>query len=240
MDELDTIGKAVCYHCGEDCDIQTIRIEQKLFCCEGCKMVFEILNANGLCNFYELEKTPGISLKGKTSHNFAYLGDEEVKEKLIDFTDGTTSRVTFYLPQIHCASCIWLLENLYHLHDGVLASKVNFLKRTLYLTFEEKKTSLRKLVELLASIGYEPTINFEHLQKKPQKVVSKTLLYQIGLAGFAFGNIMLLSFPEYFGMYHSDYAKWFGYINLLLATPVLLYCGRPYLQSAWQGIRQGN
>ncbi len=240
MDGAKTIEKTVCYHCGEHCDNPSIKIGEKPFCCEGCKMVFEILNANDLCNFYELEKTPGISLRGKTTSDFAYLDDEEVKERLIDFTDGTISRATFYLPQIHCASCIWLLENLYRLEDGVLASKVNFLKKTAYLTFEENKTSLRKLVETLASIGYKPEINFDQLQKKPGKAVDKSLFYQIGIAGFAFGNIMLLSFPEYLGVYRLDYAKWFGYINLLLALPVLLYCSRSYLRSAWNGIRQGQ
>lgn len=60
-----TTSKAICYHCGEDCKELTITVAEKQFCCEGCKMVFEIINQNGLCDYYDLEKNPGISQKIK-------------------------------------------------------------------------------------------------------------------------------------------------------------------------------
>ncbi len=230
-----------CYHCGEDCSAESVYLDEKVFCCTGCKTVYEILNANDLCRYYDLDEQAGISLKGRAAAEYAYLDDPEVRERIIDFSDGHKSKVRFYLPQIHCASCIWLLENLYKLHGSVVDSKVNFLKKEIYLTFLEDGISLRRVVELLASIGYAPAINFSDLDKEERPVIDRKFFYKLGVAGFAFGNIMLLSFPEYLGLDKSVDARFFrifGYLNILLALPVVFYSGRDYLQSAWLGLRQ--
>ncbi len=205
-------------------------------------MVYQILNTHDLCQFYSLDDKPGLSQKlRRDARSYAWLDDPEVRLRLIQFTDGQTTRVTFYLPAMHCASCIWLLEHLYKLDQGVVHSKVNFLKKEVTIHFEEEKTNLRHLAALLASIGYPPEINLGDVSAdKAPKAVDRSLYYKIGIAGFAFGNIMLLSFPEYLGLekeLEAGYFGIFGYLNLLLSLPVLLYSGRDYFISAWAGLR---
>ena len=203
--------------------------------------MFEILDDNGLCRYYEIDEKAAFSLKGKKQAEYAYLDDPDVREKLIDFSDGQQARATFYLPQIHCASCIWLLENLYKLSPGVMSSTVNFVKKEIYITFAEQETTLRQVVELLDSIGYAPAINLGTLDDSQKPIVDRSFYYKIGVAGFAFGNIMLLSFPEYLGLdktLEGDFFQLFGYLNILLALPVVFYAGRDYLQSAWLGLKQ--
>ena len=234
---------STCHHCGDPCEaseiVQLQNQEEALdFCCEGCKMVYEILNANDLGQFYTIEHKAGISQKGKGTAQYAYLEDARIVEKLIDFSNGKITKSTFHIPQIHCASCIWLLENLYKLNEGILASKVNFLKKEVYLTFSNSTTTYRQIVELLASIGYAPSINLSDLDEVQEKVMDKRFYYQLGVAGFAFGNIMLLSLPEYFGLTEPIFQEIFGYLNVILILPVLFYSGWDYLQSAWQGLRQ--
>ncbi|MDB4727804.1 heavy metal translocating P-type ATPase metal-binding domain-containing protein [Saprospiraceae bacterium] len=230
-----------CTHCGEVCPDESIHLEDHLFCCEGCKMVYEILHENNLSQYYRIENKPGISLKTQKRERYAWLDDEEIASKLIDFQNDKITRLTFLLPQIHCASCIWLLENLYKLDDGIVQSKVNFLKKEAYLTFDHQKLTIRKVVELLALIGYPPAINLSNLdESQTEKSIDRTFYYQIGVAGFAFGNIMLLSFPEYLGLVDNIFQRWFGYLNILLAIPVLVFSGRNYIKSAWHGLRQGN
>jgi Cu+-exporting ATPase len=230
-----------CYHCGEPCPDDRILIEDKYFCCQGCKTVYEILNSSGMCQYYDLDENPGISLKGKSNENLAYLDEPDIVERLLDFTDGENSRITFFIPQMHCSSCIWLLENLYKLNDGILASKVNFLKKEAYITYKEGSTTLRKVVELLDNIGYAPHINLNSLDESDRPTIDRKFFYRLGVAGFAFGNIMLLSFPEYLGIDRTvdeRFVRLFGYLNILLALPVVFYSGRIYLQSAWAGLRQ--
>lgn len=231
----------VCYHCGESCDTQHIAYDDKDFCCQGCKMVYEILNQNNLCKYYDIDDQAGLSLRGKKQERYAYLDDHDVQEKLIEFKDGKNCRVRFHLPSIHCSSCIWLLEQLYRLNPGISQSKIDFLRKEIFILYDENITTLRKVVELLSSIGYAPSINLSNLEDAPKKLVAKNYYYKLGVAGFAFGNIMLFSFPEYLGLdkiMENSFFRLFGYLNIFLSIPVVFYSGNDYLLSAWTGLRQ--
>jgi Cu+-exporting ATPase len=233
----------ICTHCGDECADDSIAIEESIFCCEGCKTVFEILQDNDLCRYYDLDENAGLSLKGRRLMEYSWLDDPDVVAKLISFTDGTKSRIRFDIPQIHCTSCIWLLEKLYVLSEHILQSKVDFLKKELFIVYEEGKISLRDIVELLTSIGYQPEINLSNLDDNKARIASRSFYYKLGLAGFAFGNVMLFSFPEYIGLDKSAdplMFKIFGALNIILALPVLLYSGQDYLRSAWVGIKHGQ
>ena len=227
-----------CYHCGADCGKNPIHFNEKDFCCNGCKTVYEILNANELSCYYDLESTPGTipkEIKGK----FNYLDNDEIIEKLLEFNDGETSVVEFYIPSIHCSSCIWVLENLNKLNNGVATSMVNFPLKTIRITFKNKETNLKQLVELISSIGYEPYISLEDADAKKNKV-DKTLIYQVSIAAFAFGNIMLLSFPEYFSsdeFWLEKYKPLFRWLMFVMAIPVVFYSAKDYLISAYKGIK---
>ncbi|MBX2872525.1 MAG: heavy metal translocating P-type ATPase metal-binding domain-containing protein [Saprospiraceae bacterium] len=236
----EQITATTCYHCGEKCEDEKIVIEDKAFCCEGCKLVYQILAENDLCTYYQLEDNPGFSLKGKRDTTYAYLEEKEVQESLLTFQNDRLAKVSFYLPQIHCSSCIWLLENLYKLAPGIIQSQVNFPKKKIQLTYLKAETNLRQLAELLVSIGYAPQINFDQLTAKEEQATNHTLTYKLGVTGFLFGNIMLISFPEYLGLQQSIYAQWFGYLNIALALPLLFYSAIDYLKSAYYGLKQGH
>lgn len=230
-----------CYHCGESCEEEVITFDTKTFCCNGCQTVYEILNQNDLCDYYRLEQMPGISPKVAKQGRFAYLENIEIQEQLLDFKDESISKINLYIPQIHCSSCLWLLENLYKLQPNIKQSRVNFLKKEVSVTFSNQELSLRGVVELLTSLGYEPEINLDRTTKTQKKSISRRLIYQVGLAGFAFGNIMLLSLPEYFGLdleSFDAFSSWFGYLNLIIATPVAFYSGWDYFKSATVSLRK--
>jgi len=144
-----------CFHCGEPCADDRFAKSEKIFCCNGCLTVHDILTENGLGQFYDLNERPGVRIgKSSTREQFAYLDDPVLQQRLLDFTDGRTSRVTFHIPAIHCIACVWLLENLYRLHPGVGRSQVNFPRREVAITFAPDNLKLSELVALLASIGY--------------------------------------------------------------------------------------
>lgn len=228
-----------CYHCGEDCNADLIHVHEKDFCCSGCKMVYEILNENGMCNYYSISNHPGASQRIKVREDkFSFLDDEKISRSLIHFTDATQSHVTFYLPQIHCSSCLWLLENLHRLETGVLSSKVNFEKKEVDIVFDHHVFSLRKTAELLTAIGYEPYISFNDMGGKAPKI-SSSKIYKLGVAGFCFANIMLMSFPEYFGIdaKEKDLQVLFRYFNLLLSLPVFFYSASEFYTSAWKSLK---
>ena len=233
--------KTLCYHCSEECSDDSIRINDKIFCCNGCKTVYELLDQNNLCTYYSIEQSPGNTRKYYTKRNYDFLDDEDLKQKLIEFSDGKKTNVAFSIPQMHCSSCIWILENLYKLDNGIISSRVNFLQKKLFITFAEKFTSLKKIVELLDSLGYEPLLNLDAKNETAVYNEYKNLYYKIGIAGFSFGNIMLLSFPEYLSINvveHSELKQIFSYINILLSLPVFFYSSNDYFISAWKGLKK--
>ncbi|HHM02289.1 MAG TPA: HAD family hydrolase [Caldithrix abyssi] len=231
-----------CYHCGEPCRDEQIVLEDKVFCCNGCKLVYEMLNENNLCTYYDLDENPGASMKTPLfREKFNYLDDASVIRQLVDFSDAGRSRVTFYIPSMHCSSCIWLLEKIYKLNPAIVQSRVNFVKKEASFTYKDSEISLRELVELLASIGYEPQISLKDLEGKKEQKANHSLYLKIGVAGFAFGNSMLLNFPEYLDAGNSltpQFKYIFGFLNIALSIPVLLYSASGYYISAYKGLRR--
>lgn len=227
-----------CYHCGADCGKKPIIFDEKDFCCNGCKTVYEILNAHELTCYYDLQNSPGTipkEIKGK----FNYLDNTEIAEKLLEFNDGSTSVIEFFIPSIHCSSCIWVLENLSKLNNGIIVSQVNFPNKTLRITYKNDLCQLKQLAELITSIGYEPYISLDDDTKKHKKV-DKTLIYQVSIAAFSFGNIMLLSFPEYFEVdefWLEKYKYLFRWLMFVMVIPVVFYSGKGYFISAYKGLK---
>lgn len=232
-----------CHHCGEECRNDSITVGENTFCCLGCKTVYEILNGNDLCNYYTLDNYSGIKIKEiQNVSKFDYLDDNDIQDKLIEFKNKELSSVTFFVPSIHCSSCIWLLEKLYKINPSVLSSSVNFPEKKVKITFNNKDISLKEVVKLLASIGYEPLIKLDsHDKETKDNSYTKKLYLKIGVAGFCLGNIMLLSFPEYLSINNfieSNLKTIFNYLNILLSIPVIFYCASDYFSSAWKGLRK--
>ncbi|HWI58021.1 MAG TPA: heavy metal translocating P-type ATPase metal-binding domain-containing protein, partial [Bacillota bacterium] len=239
---LPAAEQGACFHCGEPCPNSTFTQAEKTFCCQGCLVVHDLLTESGLEQFYDLSRHPGV--RGRSSvkrEQWAYLDAPSVQPRLLDFTDGKISRITFHVPAIHCVACVWLLENLFRLHVGVGKSQVNFPRREVAISFASQKIALSELVALLASIGYEPQLTLGELEKQRPNAARKRQWLQVGIAGFAFGNIMLFSLPTYLGLDSFSgplFQALFGYLSLALALPVLCYSASDYWRSALVSLRQ--
>jgi Cu+-exporting ATPase len=228
--------KSICYHCGEECQDEIIHFEKKEFCCTGCQRVYQLLNENSLDDYYECDINPGISPSNK---NFDYLNKSEFRDRLILFSNDDLSKVNFILPAIHCRSCLYLLENLHKLHEGIIKTQLNFGKKDLTIWFREDELNLGSLANLLAKIGYEPLIsNQEDNNLKRKKYSQETqFLIKLGIAGFCAGNSMLFSFPEYLGIENGNFKQVFGYLNLALGTFSLFYAGSDYFKNVWAHLK---
>ncbi len=184
-------------------------------------------------------KKPGSKASEINNTAFSYLDEPEISEKLYTFNSSSFSSVQFFIPTIHCVSCIWLLENLAKVHPGIITSNVNFAKKTIDIDFNKNELSLGMVAALLASVGYAPRITLDQeTGKKPR--TDRSLLFKLAVAGFCFGNVMLFSFPEYLGIDQSDYTltRIFSWLNLALAFPVLVYSGIDYLRAAVRSFQQ--
>lgn len=224
-----------CFHCGDLCIPPVIEYDEKQFCCHGCKTVYGIIAENNLTDFYEIERNSGISQRNNTELNTDFLMDEQFTKRYITYQDDEKVNATLHIPEIHCNSCIWLLEKLPELSEDIFSSRVNFLTKELDLIFSTK-SDLKQVVDLLINLGYTPTFTLDN--KKHDDSYMKSLIIRLGVAGFCFGNIMLLSFPEYISTeITSDFNYLFKRLSILLSIPVLFYGSDVYLKSAYHAIK---
>jgi Cu+-exporting ATPase len=230
-----------CFHCGLDIiKEEEIIFDEKKFCCNGCKTVYEIFSLNDMTCYYDFEKSPGatpLDIKGK----YDFLDNEGIVAKLLEFHEDKTAIVSLNIPHIHCSSCIWILENLQRLQKGISTSQVNFPEKKVRITYNPEIVSLKAIVHLLSSIGYEPYISLENYETGKNNV-DRSLTYKLGLAFFCFGNIMLLSFPEYFEVkeyWLDNYRPFFRWLIFALSLPSFLYSASGYYVSAYKSIKSG-
>jgi P-type Cu+ transporter len=228
-----------CYHCGDNIKVTVIHHEGHAFCCHGCVSVYSLLDANGLCSFYDETKIAPLS-RAPRQDKYAFLDQTENANTFLQFHDSERSVVKFHSPHIQCASCVYLLERLPQLQNGILQSNVNFIDQSITIHFRPELLTFRQLVEWLTYIGYEPILDAEQHQEQQWDLQKKRHLISIGITGFCFANIMLLSFPEYLNLDMTDAPQLttlFRYINLFLSVPALIFGGRSFFLKTIQGIR---
>ena len=232
------MGSSTCFHCGDPSGSSAMSYDGKSFCCLGCKTVYEIFSENDLTCYYDLQSAPGTTPKD-IQGKYDFLSQQKIIDKLVEFDDGKSQIATLYIPQIHCSSCIWILENLNKLNTHISTSQVDFGKKTVRVQFNSQKYSLKEVVILLSSIGYEPYISLEDFSTGKSHV-NRSLIYKLAIAGFAFGNVMFLSFPEYFevGEYWlEEYKHFFRWLMFVFSLPVVFYSAQDYFISAFKGLR---
>jgi Cu+-exporting ATPase len=228
-----------CFHCGLTIPKnEEINFDEKKFCCNGCKTVYEIFSLHDLTCYYDFEKSPGATpqdIQGK----YDFLDNEAILSKILEFKEGNTAIVSLNIPHIHCSSCIWILENLNKIQSGISSSQVNFPEKRVRITFNSDLVSLKAIANLLSSIGYEPYISLENYETGKDSI-DRSLTYKLGVAFFCFGNIMLLSFPEYFEIkefWLDNYKPFFRILIFVLALPSFLYSASGYYVSAYKSIK---
>ncbi len=241
LDEQLAISEVqpICAHCGDVCNDVRITADDLVFCCSGCQSVYEILQTNNLCDYYSFDHKAGVSMKGAMTDEYAVLDDPDIERQFVEFDSGTTRRLRFEIPAMHCASCVWLLEQLDRLNTGVLRSEVDLMRKLVRIDIDPRRTTARAVAALIASLGYRPLIRPEGAAGS--SVAMRSIYVRLGVAGFAAGNVMMFSIARYVagpdGMMPSLRLV-FDVLSILLSIPVLVFSASSWWRSAWGALRQ--
>jgi len=224
---------AECQHCGNP-----VPFGLADFCCSGCETVYTLLYRKGLDRYYALADTPGLTPQEDPTH-YEFLEDPALNDRLHDFQIADRAGITLSIPSIHCAACVWLLENLYQIHDGIGLSEVNLNKRQVRIQYNNKTLTLPELARFLDGLGYPPVFTLIDTDQTNEPSQTRPLLIRLGVAGFCFGNIMLFTFPFYLGLTPaaSPQAWSFSLLSLALSIPVLLYSADVYWKAAIRDLK---
>jgi P-type Cu2+ transporter len=234
-----------CFHCGQPAP-EGVRVlapvagAPRAFCCTGCRSVCEAIYAAGLQGFYQ--RTPEGEILGpppEPPRDLAFYDLEEVQGELVD-RQGDAREIHLLVEGIHCAACVWLIENTLLRVPGVLDARVNLSGKRLRLKWDDSRVHLSELLRRLGQVGYgavpfDPDVAEGALQRQ-----NRALLYRLGFAGFAMMNLLWISIALYTGADRGQFRSLFHWVGLVIATPTLLYSGFPFLRGAWLGLRRLN
>jgi P-type Cu+ transporter len=224
--------KQVCHHCGAELKGELVYRDDLVFCCQGCEAVYHLLKDNNLCDYYRFSENPG-----RRRESQPLPADEELEVmsgEFVTYRDESRVNISFDMPAMHCTSCVWLLEKLPALRKGIGYARVDFVHKKLDLSYEPHKISFAGVVRLLDALGYRPSLLPD--QKKAPISGRRTLL-KLAVAGFCFGNIMLFSFPEYFGMEEAAFKSLFTWLNLALSVPVVFFSAGHFFANSLRSFR---
>jgi len=245
-DERGRTGADIrCEHCGlavPPALLDDTRDAQ--FCCRGCETVYSVLRSNGLKQYYALrEATGAATIPATTSgRKFSEFDDPAFTERYVRPRPDGPSTVELQVEGVHCAACAWLIERLPRLVTGVHEARLDLRRGVVTVTWDADRTPLSAVARQLDSLGYTPHPcrgQADDLRRREDR----RYLIRIAVAGALAGNVMLLAFALYGGMFHgmeAQYRLFFRWTSLGLALIAVLWPGRSFFTSAFNAMRVGR
>ena len=171
---------------------------------------------------------------------WAHLDQETYLAEHTRLTSGAGRRVktTILLPTMHCASCVGFLEKLPGKLPGIAEAIVDLPRKQLKVVVDLEVMPLSQLAGHLTKLGYPP--DFQADATTANRKEMRAIVGRLAVAGFGFGNIMLLALADYVeaaSFAGTEFEVAFGWIALVLATPVMVYSGSSYWVSAWKALK---
>jgi len=233
-----------CAHCDlsvPDGMIDLARDEQ--FCCAGCRGAYDLIHGLGLDSYYRLRDQlgeHGQRVEARVSSSFESFDDPVFTETRCRARAGGLLETELTLEGIHCAACVWLIEKLPRMRPGVIEARVDLRRRRLTIAWDASKIRLSAIASFLQSLGYTPRpVRNDGIENERIKEDHR-LLIRVAVAGVCAGNVMLIAFALYGGMFSgmaSSHAALFRWTSLFLGTVSLVWPGMVFFRGAIAALR---
>ena len=238
-----------CYHCGG-----VIRSGHKVvreidgvshsMCCEGCATVAAIVHESGLEAYYKKRTAlpPPVDESNETlPQTFSeLLDDEAIHQHYVD-SNGEQSTTAFIVHNIHCPTCVWLIESHLASQPGIVDVKLNYRTQKLKVSWRSSEITLSEIVSRTQSLGYGLVPYSSTAISEMVNAQHQDLLKRMGVAGIFGMQIMVIAVALYSSAWTSiqvEYEELFRRLSLLFVLPVLFYSAAPILGGAWRDLKQ--
>ncbi|MEB2787691.1 heavy metal translocating P-type ATPase [Campylobacter upsaliensis] len=226
-----------CEHCKLNFKQEQMREKNGLFfCCKGCESVYEILQDNGLDEFYQ--RLGNQSLKpvnlSKEFKNY---------DEFIHMSQDGFSEIHLLIHGIECAACIWLNEKILIRQKGILELEINHLNHKARIVFNQKEISLKEILTLIESIGYKASAYDVSKNEKKAERLKREFYSKMIVAIACVMNIMWIAVAKYAGFFSGmerDIKDILNFFEFVLATPVLFYTGSSFYKNAFKALKYKN
>jgi Cu2+-exporting ATPase len=212
------------------------------FCCNGCRVAFEVIHDHGLDRYYDIKDridAPDQPAQ-RSGKSFAEFDDPAFHRLYCRSGGDGLSTIELYLEGVHCAACVWLVEKLTVVVDGVAEVRLDLGRSLAHVTWDPNTTELSAVARFLDSIGYTPHPFRGVVARDMARREERSLLIRIAVAGAIAGNVMLIAFALYGGRFHGiadEYRQLFRWVSLGLALPSVLWCASVFFRGAWGALK---
>jgi P-type Cu2+ transporter len=226
-----------CRHCG--LDVATGSPGGEDFCCLGCEAAYDLIQGLGLQRYYKQRSFDPNEMalrpddEGTPRNYQSYVRNTEDGQCILHLMVGG----------LHCAACVWLIENVLERSPGVVSARLNMTTQRLVVTWREGETDADTLVATVCGLGYrlapyDPAL-LEHESAHRQNALFRAM----AVAGFAAGNVMILSVSVWSGSGDDmgpSTRSLLHWLSALIALPATIYAGQHFFRSAIRVLRRGT
>lgn len=225
---------ASCLHCGQEL-IPGKEVDGQ-YCCAGCHAAHDLVQGLGLDLYYQRRSID------PTARPLIPDADESAK---VDFAlharekDAGEQALYLMVEGLHCAACVWLIENVLSRQPGVTYVRLNMTTKRLELRWKTGEADPNQLVHSVTQLGYRLVPYDPARIGDAVSAQEKELLKCMAVAGFSAGNVMLFSVSVWAGHFESmgwatrTFLHWF---SALVVLPAVVYAGRPFFKSALEAL----
>ncbi|MBP2301684.1 heavy metal translocating P-type ATPase [Azospirillum picis] len=208
------------------------------FCCTGCAAAYDLVRGLGLERYYERRSVDPTARPLRPDDGPAVDYEPHARAE----ADGSRC-LHLMVDGMQCAACVWLIESALNRQAGVAQARMNMTTRRLTVRWDPQATDANAVAGTIAQLGYRAVPFDPERLGGAQAKGEKELLRAMAVAGFAMGNVMLLSVSVWAG--HSqgmgvatrDLMHW---VSALICMPAVAYALRPFARSAIGALRHGR
>lgn len=222
-------GNSLCAHCGN----AIVSGQSSRFCCTGCEVVYGLLQGENLDRYYDLRGErglPAVAASSAAGRDHKWLAPIQTK---LASSDGL-QRVSLDVQGVHCAGCVWLVDELFERADGGASCVLNPGVGRLELVVEAKKFDLPTFVTSIERFGYVLGPAKRETTKQKSDIV-----WRMGVCIAIAMNTMSFGFAIYAGLDSGRVYHLFQTITFALSFVSVLVGGTVFFRSAWAGVRRG-
>jgi Cu2+-exporting ATPase len=234
-----------CDHCGLPVPAASVdRGAAHQFCCAGCRTVFGLLQDQGLDGFYRLRSQVGAAGSGVRpdpgADRYAVFDSDWFRHGHVREHQGVAETV-FLAEGIHCAACVWLLEQLPRVHPGVVSTRVGIGDGTLTVRWRSTDTTPAVIARAVAGLGYPLHPFSERQRREGADRVRRKALARVLVAGASAIATMHPSLYILIGVFTGDQdaavRATFAWLALVASLPAVTWGAPPFyrgLRAAWR------
>ena len=231
----------VCKHCAGHFEAEAvIDANGNEFCCNGCKNVYAYLKSQGLSEFYSKLKKGEQNLAKPSSKHFDKQSAGSMFSKLLrrDENSPFICELEVLISGIHCPACIWLNEKALSNLEGVLELNISATTSKARVLFDERKTALEEILNLIIAIGYDPK-PFNEVNGAKNSL-SREYYARLIVALACSMNIMWVAIAVYSGYFEGlslGAKKILHFAEFVLASPPVFYTASVFYRSALSSLK---